>query len=78
MRVLGEDPKRMVTVCAECLTAACWHGEFYCQRYKEADVVELPRFVLAKIRLEHPDNFSDAKLYEVTGEEVLGDGEVGP
>jgi hypothetical protein len=27
-----------VVVCSSCLTAACWHGVFYCDGYRTANV----------------------------------------
>lgn len=35
------DGSDEITVCASCLTQACWNGTFYCENYKDADVLEL-------------------------------------
>jgi len=56
-----------VTVCNSCLTASCWHGEFYCQRAKTAGTVEKLASELRALDAEHPDNYSRAKLLEVAG-----------
>jgi hypothetical protein len=32
--------KDTITVCASCLQASCWRGEFYCEDYKRAGTVE--------------------------------------
>ena len=45
----------LITVCDACLTAACWQGEFYCQEYKTAGVVNLPVSRLLALKREHPD-----------------------
>lgn len=44
----------MVTVCASCLRASCWQGEFYCDDYKFADTVEKSVRELKELKLEHP------------------------
>lgn len=51
----GRNPNDLVTVCAACLTAACWQGEFYCQEYKTANVVQKTRAELVALDREHPD-----------------------
>lgn len=58
----------MVTVCAECHTASCWHGEFMCNDARNAGTVEMKASELLALKLEHPDRFSPAKLEAVTGE----------
>ncbi len=57
----------MITVCAECLTASCWHGEFYCDKYKTADITKKTRKELDVLNLEHPHNYSRSKIAEVHG-----------
>lgn len=66
-RTETEDPDRPITVCAACRCASCWHGEFYCEDAKAADVTEVPRRVLIAEGNEHPGHFSDAKIAEVWG-----------
>lgn len=61
----------IVTVCAECRTASCWHGEFMCNQSKWADTEDVLASVLRQEDREHPDNCSVAKLVEVTGREPL-------
>ena len=57
-----------ITVCAECLTASCWHGEIMCWDSKTADVVELERNELDQMAIEHPSHYAPDKLYKVTGD----------
>jgi hypothetical protein len=61
-----------VTVCAACLTASCWHGEFMCDKARSADVTTLKASELRRLGREHPDNFSPEKLFAVTGREPEG------
>lgn len=56
-----------VTVCAECLQASCWQGEFYCQRAKSADTMRVRASYLRKARREHPSYYTRARLIEVCG-----------
>lgn len=42
-----------VTVCASCLRASCWQGEFYCDDYKSAGTVEKTMDELLALDLEH-------------------------
>jgi hypothetical protein len=30
----------LITVCAECLQASCWHGEFMCENAENADITQ--------------------------------------
>jgi hypothetical protein len=46
--------ERTITVCASCKRASCWQGEFYCDEYKTADIINLPLSKLKKMKLEHP------------------------
>lgn len=57
-----------VTVCAECLTASCWHGEFMCDRSRHANVKSMRASELNVLQLEHPSNYSRQKIRLVTGE----------
>ncbi|MCG8417611.1 MAG: hypothetical protein MJE77_06660 [Proteobacteria bacterium] len=45
--------KATITVCSACLRASCWHGEFYCDEYKEAGTVEKSIEDLRALDLEH-------------------------
>lgn len=47
--------EKLVTVCANCLRASCWQGQFYCDDYKVAGTVDMPLAVLEKKKLEHSD-----------------------
>lgn len=55
----------LVTICSVCRRASCWHGVDLCDEAKGAATVDLPRSELAALKLEHADNFSDAKLRAV-------------
>lgn len=46
-----------ITVCASCLRASCWQGEFYCDEYKTANTIEKPISELIKLNLESPEYF---------------------
>lgn len=48
--------KTTITVCAACLTAACWHGKHQCWAIKP-DVVEKTLEELQALGLEHPCNW---------------------
>ena len=57
----------MVTVCAECLRASCWHFEAPCEKAQTADLVERKASDLRALKREHADNFSPEKLLKVNG-----------
>jgi len=50
----GLRPNDKVTVCASCWRASCWQGEFYCDQFKTADILETTVRVLWKAKREHP------------------------
>lgn len=56
----------LVTICAECLCASCWHGTFMCQKARSADVrtVKASEMPLGP---EHPSYYSPRRLLEVEG-----------
>lgn len=64
-----------VTVCAACLCASCWHGEFMCERYLSAGLVEMPASALRALNREHPDRYSREKLARVLGSRGVARGE---
>lgn len=59
---MSEDDNRLIEVCADCLTASCWHGELMCETAYEADTVKKTREYLKNHSHEHPSNYSDKKL----------------
>lgn len=65
---MTDTPDRKVYVCAECLTASCWHGEFMCQRSRTANIKTLTVAELDVLGREHPDNYSIEKVIAVHGE----------
>lgn len=58
---------KTITVCDQCLTASCWHGEFMCSGSPNAGTVEKTRAELRRLNREHPDNYSARKIREVCG-----------
>lgn len=55
----------LITVCDQCLQASCWQGKFMCDKATNAGVVQKTREELAKLNLEHPDNWkTDDELNE--------------
>lgn len=52
------DDAIVVTVCAACLQASCWQGEFYCDDYKTAGTAEKTVAELRALNLEHPSYWS--------------------
>ena len=65
MTRIDVDLDREVTVCAECLCASCWHGEFYCSKYRYANITKKTVRELNELNREHPDNYSLKKIREV-------------
>jgi hypothetical protein len=57
-----------VVVCDKCLTASCWHGEHMCQESDRAGTVKKLASELRQLKLEHSDNFSEKRLFEVCGQ----------
>ncbi len=58
----------LVTVCAECLCASCWHGEFPCDSHKTADTMDQAASFLRTLKREHPSYYSRKRLLEVCGD----------
>lgn len=56
-----------ITVCAACMRASCWHGEFLCERAREAGTARVTREELRTLGLEHEDNWSSPKMAAVYG-----------
>lgn len=52
---MNKDDERTVTVCASCLRACCWLGEFYCEDYKTANVTQKTITELRRLGREHSD-----------------------
>ena len=65
---MTRDDDRQVTVCAECLKASCWHGEFMCDRSRSADITTRTVRELRKLNREHPSHYSVEKIRAVCGE----------
>ena len=55
---------KRVYVCSECGLASCWHGEFMCQRSRNADIKLVP---VAEVP-DHPSHFTRERLEDVYGE----------
>lgn len=61
---------RLIAVCSECRTASCFHGEFMCDRSREADMILVPAFRLETEGREHPNNWSYGQLNKTYGSSV--------
>lgn len=62
---------RLITVCAECLCASCWHGEFMCEGSGDAGTVEKTAAELRKLNREHPHHFSRQNVERVCGGSIF-------
>lgn len=51
--IAGDEDR--VLVCASCLRVSCLAGEFYCEEYKQADIMLKTVGELRALALEHPD-----------------------
>jgi hypothetical protein len=56
-----------VEVCAVCFTASCWHGTLMCDKAETASTTRMTASKLHELGLEHPSNYSRARLLEVCG-----------
>ena len=61
------DLDRKVWVCASCLCASCWHGEFYCQQYRGSNIVEKTVRELDELSYEHPSHYSVETINKIYG-----------
>jgi hypothetical protein len=50
---MAQRKQKMVTVCASCLMASCWQGDFCCQDYMTADITHKSVKELAKLNREN-------------------------
>ncbi len=56
----GEDaakhlkPEWTITVCANCLCATCWQGEFYCDNFRGAGTKQISISTARKLNRENP------------------------
>jgi len=46
-----------ITVCAKCLQASCWHGEFMCEEALESGITTKTVGELRKLKFKDPDNW---------------------
>lgn len=58
----------LVTVCARCLRASCWHDEFPCDAARGAGTVDLRASDLRRAALEHQSHFSRKTLLLICGQ----------
>ena len=61
------DAARVVTVCAECLKASCWHGVHMCDKAQHADTTTRTVRELDALGYEHPEYYSAERVREVEG-----------
>ncbi len=59
---------KIIEVCSECGTAACWYGEFMCTGAKSANVELKTVKELRESHLEHETYWSDELMTKVYGE----------
>ena len=57
-----------VLVCDKCLRASCWYGEFMCDDAQGAGLKILTVAELRKLKREHRDFWTDAKMIEIYGD----------
>lgn len=69
---MTNDHTRLVLVCSACLCASCWHGEFYCQEYLQANTEWKTVGELDALKREHRSHYSKKKIKAVYGQEVIG------
>lgn len=50
-------PDLLITVCASCLRASCWHGPFRPIGCWPWDSVQMPLLSLRKLAMESPDSW---------------------
>lgn len=53
----GLASDKLITVCDACLCAACWHGEWLCERSRSAGTVKKTVADLEELHREHPDQW---------------------
>ncbi len=56
-----------VTVCSACRTASCWHGEFMCDRFRDAGTIDVLASAIRGEDRENRSNYSIRKIREVCG-----------
>lgn len=61
-----EDDNLYVTVCANCLTAACWHGEFMCDEAYTSGTVSRTIKELRELNREHEHHWKIRNTKPVT------------
>lgn len=59
---------KLVMVCNACMKASCWYGEFRCEHSTFAGTVVLTVGDLRKLKLEHPDSWTDKKFLKIYGD----------
>ena len=69
---MAGDPNRRVTVCAKCLQASCWHGEFMCDSARQAGLTERTVAELKALDREHRSHYSIANIRKITGDDNYG------
>jgi hypothetical protein len=59
---------KIIEVCSECRTAACWYGEFMCDMAQNASTILVSQKILADEKREHPSYWSDEEMGKIYGE----------
>jgi hypothetical protein len=61
------DNLREVTVCAACLQASCWQGEFYCETAKTAGTTRRTVGTLRQLGREDPSYWGAERIARIEG-----------
>ena len=64
----------LVTVCASCRRAQCWHGDLLCDSASTAGTVDVPASQLDLEHREHPEHYSRENLLRICGDVEMIDG----
>lgn len=59
---------KLVMVCKQCKTAACWYGDIMCDEAHNADTCLKPVSELRDLSLEAPYNWSDERMEMIYGD----------
>lgn len=65
---MENNEKRLVQVCDNCGRACCWHGDFFCDEYKNAGLKLKTVKALNQSKLEHASHYSTDVMEKVYGE----------
>lgn len=64
---MKKNLERLITVCSECFRASCWHGDFFCEGYRNAGTVKKSESALRALAVEHPSYYAKARIEKICG-----------